>query len=113
MNNKSIGVFDSGLGGLTAVKSICELMPNENIVYFGDTGRIPYGTKSAQTIKRYSEGDINFLLSHDVKLVVIACGTASSVALADMRGRFSIPIVGVVEAAAAAAAAACKNGKSA
>ena len=111
MNNKSIGVFDSGLGGLTAVKSICELMPNENIVYFGDTGRIPYGTKSAQTIKRYSEGDINCLLSHDVKLVVIACGTASSVALADMRGRFSIPIVGVVEAAAAAAAAACKNGK--
>lgn len=111
MNNKSIGVFDSGLGGLTAVKSICELMPNENIVYFGDTGRIPYGTKSAQTIKRYSKGDISFLLSHDVKLVVIACGTASSVALSDMRESFSVPIVGVVEAACAAAAAACRNGK--
>ena len=96
MNNKSIGVFDSGLGGLTAVKSICELMPNENIVYFGDTGRIPYGTKSAQTIKRYSEGDINFLLSHDVKLVVIACGTASSAVLPWMADELSTGITCVV-----------------
>lgn len=111
MNNKSIGVFDSGLGGLTAVKSISEIMPNENIVYFGDTGRIPYGTKSAETIKRYSESDINFLLSHNVKMVVIACGTASSTALSDMRRKFSLPMAGVIDAACAAAVKSSKNGK--
>lgn len=111
MNNKSIGVFDSGLGGLTAVKSICELMPNENIVYFGDTARIPYGTKTEETIKQYAASDIRFLLSKDVKLIVIACGTASSVALSDMRKMFDTPIVGVVEAASRAAVEKSRNGK--
>ena len=111
MNNKSIGVFDSGLGGLTAVKSICELMPNENIVYFGDTARIPYGTKTEDTIKQYAASDIRFLLSKDVKLIVIACGTASSVALDDMRKMFETPIVGVVEAASRAAVCKTENGK--
>ena len=111
MNNKSIGVFDSGLGGLTAVKSICELMPNENIVYFGDTARIPYGTKTEETIKQYAASDIRFLLSKDVKLIVIACGTASSVALGDMRKMFDTPIVGVVEAASRAAVKKSRNGK--
>ncbi|MBQ7794105.1 MAG: glutamate racemase [Clostridia bacterium] len=111
MNNKSIGVFDSGLGGLTAVKSISALLPKENIVYFGDTGRLPYGTKTEDTIKQYSASDIRFLLSHDVKMVVIACGTASSVALSDMRKMFDVPIVGVVEAACEAAVKATVNGK--
>ncbi|MBS7298226.1 MAG: glutamate racemase [Eubacteriales bacterium] len=111
MNNNSIGVFDSGLGGLTAVKSIMELLPGENIVYFGDTGRLPYGTKTEETIKQYAAGDIRFLLSHNVKLIVIACGTASSVALSDMRNKFTTPIVGVVEAACEAAVKLTKNKK--
>lgn len=109
MNNNSIGVFDSGLGGLTAVKSIIKELPNENIVYFGDTGRLPYGTKTEQTIKQYAESDIRFLLSHNVKLIVIACGTASSVALEDMRKIFPAKIIGVVEAACDAAVKATKN----
>lgn len=111
MNNKSIGVFDSGLGGLTAVKSILSLMPGENIIYFGDTARIPYGTKTEETIKQYAASDIRFLLSKDVKLIVIACGTASSVALGDMRDMFDTPVVGVVEAASTAAVRKSKNGK--
>lgn len=111
MNNSSIGVFDSGLGGLTAVKSIRERFPHENIIYFGDTGRLPYGTKTDETIKKYAASDIRFLLSHNVKLVIIACGTASSVALEDMQRQFDTPVVGVVEAACAAAVKACKNGR--
>lgn len=112
MNNNSIGVFDSGLGGLTAVKSIIKELPCENIVYFGDTSRLPYGTKTEQTIKQYAESDIRFLLSHDVKLVVIACGTASSVALDDMRKIFpDKKIIGVVETACEAAVEATKSGK--
>lgn len=111
MNNNSIGVFDSGLGGLTAVKSITKELPNENIVYFGDTGRLPYGTKTEKTIKQYAESDIRFLLSHNVKLIVIACGTASSVALEDMRKIFSAKIIGVVETACTAAVKATKNGR--
>lgn len=111
MNNSAIGVFDSGLGGLTAVKSIQELLPHENIVYFGDTGRLPYGTKTDSTIKKYAAGDVRFLLSHHVKLIVIACGTASSVALSDMQKQFTTPIVGVVGAACAAAVKSCKNGR--
>lgn len=111
MNNKSIGIFDSGLGGLTAVKSVCDLMPNENIVYFGDTGRLPYGTKTEETIKQYAVSDINFLLEHNVKMVVIACGTASSVALDTVKQKFDLPIVGVVEAASAAAVRKTKNKK--
>ena len=111
MNNNSIGVFDSGLGGLTAVKSISSVLPKENIVYFGDTGRLPYGTKTEETIKQYAVSDIRFLLSHNVKLIVIACGTASSVALSDMRKMFQTPIVGVVEAACEAAVRATNNKK--
>lgn len=111
MNNNSIGVFDSGLGGLTAVKSISALLPKENIVYFGDTGRLPYGTKTEETIKQYAASDIRFLMSHNVKLVVIACGTASSVALSDMRKMFNTPIVGVVDAACEAAVKATSNKK--
>lgn len=109
MNNKSIGVFDSGLGGLTAVKSLLRELPNENIVYFGDTGRLPYGTKTEDTIIKYAIGDVNFLLSKDVKMIIIACGTASSVALNTLKKKFDVPIIGVVEAGAKAAVSKTKN----
>lgn len=111
MDNRSIGIFDSGLGGLTAVKQVKKELPEESIIYFGDTGRVPYGTRSEETIIKYSKGDINFLLEKDVKIIVIACGTASSVALPVLKDGCPVPIIGVVDATANAAAAATKNGK--
>ena len=80
MDNRPIGIFDSGLGGLSVVKEFLSLLPNENIVYFGDTGRVPYGTKGSNTIIKYARQDEAFLLSKDVKMVIAACGTVSSVA---------------------------------
>lgn len=111
MDNRSIGVFDSGLGGLTAVKEIMRLLPDENIVYFGDTSRVPYGTRSKETILKYTHSDINFLLSRDVKMIVIACGTASSAALPEINREFEVPIFGVVEAGAKRAAYATRNNR--
>lgn len=111
MNNKSIGVFDSGLGGLTAVKQIMNELPNENIIYFGDTGRVPYGTRSRETILKYTRGDIRFLQTFDVKVIVIACGTASSAALPMIKNEFDVPIVGVIDAAVYAAVRTTKNKK--
>ena len=111
MDNRKIGVFDSGLGGLTAVKELMHLFPNEDIVYFGDTGRVPYGNKSKETILKYTHSDINFLLSRDVKMIVIACGTASSAALPRIKNEFSVPIVGVVDAGAYEAVHITKNKK--
>lgn len=111
MDNRSIGVFDSGLGGLTAVKEIMELFPNESITYFGDTGRVPYGTRSKETILKYTHGDINFLLSKDVKMIVIACGTVSSAALPAIRREFDVPIYGVVDAGVYEAVRVTKNKK--
>ena len=90
MDNRSIGVFDSGLGGLTAVKQIMERFPNENIIYFGDTGRVPYGSRSKETIIKYTHEDIRFLLSHDVKMIVIACNTASAYAYEELLRHFRI-----------------------
>lgn len=111
MNNNSIGVFDSGLGGLTAVKQIMTELPNENIIYFGDTGRVPYGTRSDETIIKYVRSDIRFLESFNVKTIVLACGTASSVALPVLKNEFSTPIIGVVDSAVNAAVNSSKNGK--
>ncbi len=111
MDNRKIGVFDSGLGGLTAVKEIMSLFPNESIVYFGDTGRVPYGTRSKDTILKYTYDDINFLLSRDVKMIVIACGTASSAALPEIKTEFDVPIYGVVDSGAYEAARVTKNNK--
>lgn len=108
-NRKAIGVFDSGLGGLTVVRQIAKLLPNENIVYFGDTGRVPYGTRSAQTIAKYAIEDEEFLLSKDVKMIVAACGTVSSVA-SHTGSLLPVPFIGVVEPAANAAANATRNG---
>ena len=78
MDNRAIGVFDSGLGGLTAVKELHRLLPNEDIIYLGDTGRVPYGSRSRETIIKYAQQDIDFLLTKDIKLVLAACGTVSS-----------------------------------
>ena len=111
MDNRPIGVFDSGLGGLTVAKEIMKLMPGESIIYFGDTGRVPYGTRSNDTIKKYTEQDIRFLKEFDIKAIVIACGTASSVALDYVRDKFDIPITGVVEPTAKMAVNITKNGK--
>jgi len=93
-----IGIFDSGVGGLTVLKEIEKLMPKEDIIYLGDTARVPYGSKSKETIIRFSTENILFLLKKKVKIVVIACNTSSSLALDYLRPMFSIPIVGVIEA---------------
>lgn len=111
MDNRAIGVFDSGLGGLTCVKKVIEIMPNEDIIYFGDTGRVPYGTRSPETIVKYVRQDINFLESFDIKFIIIACGTASSAALPSIRSEIGTDIIGVVEPAATAAVKNSKNGR--
>ena len=111
MNTSPIGIFDSGLGGLCAVREFLRLLPKEDLVYFGDTGRVPYGTRSKETIVRYSMQDMKFLYSHAVKAVVIACGTASSTAIDTLKQNFDIPIFGVIDPAVRAAAGATKNGK--
>ena len=96
MRNHPIGVFDSGLGGLTAVREIQRIMPGEDIIYFGDTGRVPYGNRSRETIIRYTKDDIEFLLKHDIKLIIAACGTASSVALPVLSDKYDIKIIGII-----------------
>ena len=80
MDNRPIGVFDSGLGGLTAMRELIRTLPNESILYFGDTGRVPYGSRGREIIRKYAKQDMNFLIRHDVKAVLAACGTVSSVA---------------------------------
>lgn len=110
-DDRPIGIFDSGLGGLTSVKAVAEALPNEKIVYFGDTARVPYGDRSKETIIEYVKDDIEFLLSHNVKAIVIACNTADSLARPEMEQIFRIPIVGVVGPAAKKAVQLTKNGK--
>jgi glutamate racemase len=97
--NSPIGVFDSGIGGLTVVKEIIKALPAEDIIYFGDTARVPYGNKSAQTIIRFSLENVRFLLRFGVKLIVVACNTSSSVALPALRKGLKIPVVGVIRPA--------------
>ncbi|MCL2053231.1 MAG: glutamate racemase [Oscillospiraceae bacterium] len=111
MNDFAIGVFDSGIGGLTCVKELNRLMPNENIIYFGDTARIPYGTRSKETIKKYAAQDVEFMKKHEVKLIIAACGTVSSVLGADSRQFGETPFIGVLLPAAQAACAVTRNGK--
>lgn len=111
MDNRPIGVFDSGFGGLTVAKGIMNQLPDEEIVYFGDTARIPYGSKSKDTIIKYSNQIIRFLKTKDVKAIVIACGTASALALEAVREKFDLPIIGIVEPAARAAAQQTRNNK--
>lgn len=106
-----VGVFDSGVGGLTVAREISRQLPKENIVYFGDTARVPYGSKSQNTIIRFSEQIIRFLKTKQVKAIVIACNTASALALDAVRDEFDIPIMGVVIPGARAAVEATKNRK--
>jgi len=95
-NQYPIGVFDSGLGGLTAVKELMRQLPNEDIVYFGDTARVPYGTKSKEAIIHFSHENTRFLLRHKVKMVLVACNSSSSFALESLRKAYPLPIVGVI-----------------
>ena len=96
MDQRPIGVFDSGLGGLTAVRQMRQIMPSEHIIYFGDTARVPYGNRSRETILKYARQDMGFLRQFDPKLVVIACGTVSSNCLEELQAENEIPIIGVV-----------------
>lgn len=104
-----IGVFDSGIGGLTVVRELMKILPNESIVYFGDTARVPYGTKSEKTIKEYSIHNTKFLLSHKVKTIVIACNTSSAVALTEIQSLTNLPVIGVIKPGSKAAAQITKN----
>lgn len=96
MKQSPIGVFDSGVGGLTVVREIMRQLPNEDIVYFGDTARVPYGSKSKQTVLKYSKQIVRFLRTKNVKAIVVACNTASALALDEIKSELDIPIIGVV-----------------
>ena len=109
MSDSAIGIFDSGLGGLTAVKQLEKVLPNENIIYFGDTARVPYGSKSKDTIIRYSKQIARFLKTKNVKAIVIACNTASSFALEEVRQEVDVPVIGVVKPGAKVAVRKTKN----
>lgn len=109
--NAPVGVFDSGVGGLTVVREIMRQIPNEKIIYFGDTARVPYGSKSKETITRFSRQIVNFLRTHHVKTIVIACNTASAYALDELEKEIDIPIIGVVKPGALAASEVTRNGK--
>lgn len=107
---RPIGVFDSGIGGLTVVHELIRQLPNESIVYFGDTARVPYGPKSPETVLRYSREIVNLLREQDVKAIVIACNTATAHALSALRAELDIPVIGVVEPGARAAVRATAGG---
>jgi glutamate racemase len=108
-NDRPIGVFDSGVGGLTVVRALTSTLPNENIVYFGDTARVPYGSKSASVVREYAAQDTDILLTHDPKMIVVACNTVSSVALEIVQKRSNVPVVGVIHPGAVAASKTTKN----
>ncbi len=107
--NKAIGIFDSGIGGLTVLRAIEATLPRENLIYLGDTARVPYGNKSRETIRRYSIENTHFLINAGVKAVVVACNTASALGLPDLQKEFSIPIIGVIEPGALAAVTATQS----
>ncbi|MBU0559176.1 MAG: glutamate racemase [Bacteroidetes bacterium] len=111
--NKSnpIGIFDSGIGGLTVVKRVTSFLPNESIIYFGDTARVPYGSKSNSTVIEYSLQDAEFLMKRNVKMIVVACNTASSTALPALREKFDLPVVGMIEPGAKMALQETKNNR--
>ncbi|HRD55105.1 MAG TPA: glutamate racemase [Parachlamydiaceae bacterium] len=108
-NQEAVGIFDSGIGGLTVMKQIASLLPEENIVYFGDTARVPYGGKSPETIVRYSIENTIFLLEQNIKVLVVACNTASAYAMQKLQKLFNIPVIGVIEPGAEKAVQMTKN----
>ena len=103
MSSHPIGIFDSGIGGLTVFREIARILPNESLLYLGDTARVPYGTKSAATVLRYALQNVRFLLEKNVKMVVVACNTASAFALEEVQKQFTIPVIGVIEPGVAGA----------
>lgn len=109
MNDRPIGVFDSGIGGLTVLKEMIRELPWENTVYLGDTARVPYGIRSAETVTRYSFENTGFLVAEGIKLLVVACNTASAVSLDAIKEKVSIPVIGVIEPGAKGAVAATRN----
>ncbi|MBI3592809.1 MAG: glutamate racemase [Nitrospirae bacterium] len=110
-NERPIGIFDSGIGGLTVLKEVSRILPGENIVYLGDTARVPYGIRSPETVTRYSFECTGFLLKQDIKLLVVACNTVSAISLSEIRSRVPIPVIGVIEPGAKAAVEATKTKK--
>jgi glutamate racemase len=109
MNARPLGVFDSGIGGLTVVRALIERLPHENIVYFGDTARVPYGSKSPRVVREYAEQAIEFLTERQIKMAVIACNTVSAVAIDVVQKRAGVPVVGVIIPGALAAVASSRN----
>lgn len=110
-DKKPIGVFDSGVGGLTVLKEIIKELPSENTIYLGDTARVPYGTRSPELVMKYSSEDASFLMSKGVKILVVACNTSSSISLPSLTEKFPVPVVGVVEPGARTAIAKSKTKK--
>ena len=110
-DSRPIGIFDSGVGGLTVVGQIERILPNESIIYFGDTARVPYGTKSKETVTKFSVENVEFLMKHDVKLVVVACNTVSSLSLEFLKRCFRVPIIGVIEPGVKGAIGATRNNR--
>jgi glutamate racemase len=108
---RAIGVFDSGIGGLTVVQALTRLLPREHVIYLGDTARWPYGTKSIEVVRRYSIENTEFLIDKGVKALVVACNTSSAAAVAVLQERYDVPVIGVIEPGAVAAAAATRNRK--
>lgn len=106
-----LGVFDSGLGGLSSIKELARCLPTEDVVYFGDTGRVPYGTRSREIITKYALQDARFLMQFSPRAILVACGTVSSVAMDALREKIDVPVIGVVDAAVDAALSATKNGR--
>ncbi len=108
---RAIGIFDSGIGGLTVVQELRRRLPRETLIYLGDTARTPYGTKSAEVVRRYSFENTEFLVEKDIKLLVVACNTSSAIALEALQERYDVPVIGVIEPGAQAAVAATRNRK--
>jgi len=111
MDGRPIGVFDSGLGGLTVVRALIDLLPDEHLVYFGDTGRFPYGPKPKEVVLKYAFEITELLMGHDVKLVVVGCNSAAAAALGELRARYEVPLTGVIEPGLRAAARATRSGR--
>lgn len=105
MNEAPLGFFDSGVGGLTVVRAVQDLLPGEEIIYLGDTARLPYGSKSPETIRHFADEDVRFLIAQGVKAIVVACNTATAHALPSLRAQYRVPIIGVIEAGVDAALA--------
>lgn len=111
LRERAIGIFDSGIGGLTVVQALLHLLPKEDLIYLGDTARTPYGTKSADVVRRYSIENTEFLIERGVKALVIACNTSSAIAASALQKRYRVPVIGVIEPGARAAVTATRTGK--